>query len=145
MDTAQLSERLRETVQTLHCLRVSSGPKEPKACWPEPIADFWTAYGSTAAFVRRPVPGSEHIDRMDECLAWLSAFRRLPSPDEPERILLCRILWARGAMFSWEAIADQLRAHGHKTSGSTIKRRHEVAMAVLLGIANQTAAEREAA
>ena len=144
MDTAQLAERLRQTVVTLHNLRVSSGPKEPQACWPEPIADFWTAYGSTAPFLTRPVPSSEQIDRMDEVLGWLSTLRRQPAPDEAERLLWCRILWARGAMFSWDVIADELKAQGHKISGKTVQRRHEVALGCLVRIA-QRGGQRQAA
>lgn len=139
MDAQSLEARLQEAVIVLANYRTSQGPREPRASWPEPIADFWSQYGRHVPRMRRPVPNADQIARMDEALDWISALRRQPVPDEPERILLCRILWARAARFSWQAIADQLRAHGHKTSGSTVKRRYEVGLALLLGIVSDVA------
>ncbi|MGI9491396.1 MAG: DUF6362 family protein [Geminicoccaceae bacterium] len=144
MDALALSERLREAVVTLHNLRVSPGPKEPQAAWPTVVHDFWAAYSTDMPFMRRPVPSSEAISKMDEVLGWLAQLRRQTVPSDAERDLWTRLLWARGAMFSWEVIADQLRAHGHKISGKTVQRRYDVAMACLIRIA-QKGGQRQAA
>lgn len=73
IDRDYIAERLREAAETIRGLPLPKygKPGQPHTALPEPVRDYWDAYGRSAAGPTRLKPGPKCIARLDEVLEWL--------------------------------------------------------------------------
>ncbi len=99
MDIDMIKARLREAAETENRLP-KVGHRPLRALWPQ-IQDVDT-YNKKRATIQTEPPTPEAIDRMDECLEWVSWVAK-NSQDQ------ARVLWLRAQNHPWKVI---VRNHG---------------------------------